>query len=275
MPLESSKVRVLEWDLGPQSWGAGRAVALVPTWGEPGARFPLLIALHGRGEALKSPVEGALGWPRDYALVRAFERLRAPPLTTDDYEGFVEAPRLEQTNVELVRQPFRGLVVVCPYMPDIRPMRGSDAAVYQRFVLDVVLPRARAETPVCTERAQTGIDGVSLGGAMALRVGLSAPDVFGGVGGVQPAVAEAQVAEWTQLAIRARARRPDLRLRLLTSHDDMFRDAISALSRSWAAAGIQHDFAEVAGPHDYSFNRGPGSMALLLWHDRALGTCAR
>jgi hypothetical protein len=35
-------------------------------------------------------------------------------------------------------------------------------------------------------------------------------------------------------------------------------------------AGIAHDFAEVVGPHDYSFNRGPGSIELLLWHDRAL-----
>ena len=34
-----------------------------------------------------------MGWPRDYAMVRAIDRLRAPPLTAHDYEGFVDPAR--------------------------------------------------------------------------------------------------------------------------------------------------------------------------------------
>ncbi len=270
--LESTQARTLQWDLGPQPWGDGRAAIVVPTWGGPAARFPVLIALHGRGEALKPPIEGALGWPRDYALLHAFDRLRAPPLTDLDYGGFSDRDRMLETNASLAKAPLAGLIVACPWLPDLTSTstRESDVAGYAKFVLDVLLPRVRRETPAYATPEATGIDGVSLGGAIALRIGLTSPEAFGAVGGIQPALTESQTPEWTSLAQAARARRPGLKLRLLTSHDDYFREAIISLSRSWTAAGITHDFAEVVGPHDYSFNRGPGSIELLLWHDRAL-----
>ena len=52
--------------------------------------------------------------------------------------------------------------------------------------------------------------------------------------------------------------------------DDYFRGAISHTSQAWKAAGLEHDFADVPGPHDYPFNRGPGAIEMLLWHDRML-----
>lgn len=269
--LDSSQVRVMQWDLGAQPWGDGRASIVVPTWGGPSARYPVLVALHGRGEALKSPSEGALGWPRDYALLRAFDRLRAPPLTDSDYEGFADHDRMAETNASLAKHPLEGLIVACPWLPDLSATRVSDVAAYARFVLDVLIPRVRLETPAYASPEATGIDGVSLGGAIALRIGLTFAQEFGAVGGIQPAVSENQTQEWTALAQTARARRAGLKLRLLTSHDDYFRDAVLSVSRAWIAAGIAHDFAEVVGPHDYSFNRGPGSIELLMWHDRALG----
>jgi enterochelin esterase-like enzyme len=129
--------------------------------------------------------------------------------------------------------------------------------------------------PALPGAESTGIDGVSLGGVTALRIGLTFPDVFGAVGGIQPALGEGQNAEWTALAVAARAARPALKLRLLTSHDDYFHDTVTSLSSAWHAAGVTHDFADVPGPHDYVFNRGPGSIELLLWHDRALARDAR
>jgi hypothetical protein len=271
-PLESAQARTLQWDLGPQPWGDGRAAVVVPTWGGPATNFPVLIALHGRGEALKPPIDGALGWPRDYALLRAFDRLRAPPLTDLDYGGFSDHDRMLETNASLAKTPLAGLIVACPWLPDLTSTstRESDIAGYSRFVLDVLLPRVRRETPAYATPEATGIDGVSLGGAIALRIGLTSPEAFGAVGGIQPALSEGQAPEWTALAQAARARRPGLKLRLLTSHEDYFREAIISVSRAWMTAGIAHDFAEVVGPHDYSFNRGPGSIELLLWHDRAL-----
>jgi hypothetical protein len=268
--VASSNVRLLELDLGPQPWGQGRVVCVVPTWGAAGARYPLLVALHGRGEANKPPAEGAMGWPRDYAMVRAFDRLRAPPLREGDYEGFVEPAHLAEVNASLAARPFAGVVVACPYLPDVRPAATGDIAAYGRYLLGTVLPRVRAETPVFATAEATGIDGVSLGGVTALRIGLTSPDAFGAVGGIQPAFSENQGAEWTALAQAARARRPGMHLHLTTSHDDYFHDSVSGVSRAWSAAGIAHDFADLPGPHDYVFNRGPGSIELLLWHDRNL-----
>ncbi len=268
----SPNVRVVEMDLGAQPWGAGRAAVIVPTYGPPGARFPVLVALHGRGEAAKPPAEGALGWPRDYALVRAFDRLLAPPLAPADYEGLADPGRLAATNASLAQRPFRGLIVACPHLPDVHPAATGDIGAQTRFVLDVLLPRVRAETPALATPEATGIDGVSLGGVIALRIGLAYAERFGAVGALQPALANApsDPAPLTALAAAARARRPGLKLRLLTSHDDYFHDPVVELSGSWAAAGIAHDFADVPGPHDYVFNRGPGSIELLTWHDAAL-----
>jgi iron(III)-salmochelin esterase len=271
LPFPSSpNVSVLEWDFGPQPWGAGRAVVVVPAWAPPDTHFPVVVALHGRGEAVKPPAEGAMGWPRDYALVRAFDRLHAPPLREADYEGLVEPARLVETNEALRRRPFGGVIVACPWLPDVRPAATGDIAAYTRFVLSVLLPRVRRDTPALVAPESTGIDGVSLGGVVALRIGLGCPEAFGAVGGIQPALAEDQVGEWSVLAQAARARRPDLNLRLITSQFDYFRDPILSLSRAWKASGTAHDFADLPGPHDYVFNRGPGSIELLLWHDRVL-----
>ncbi|HXN30850.1 MAG TPA: alpha/beta hydrolase-fold protein [Polyangiaceae bacterium] len=257
--------------MGQQAWGRARAAIVVPTWGGgPELRYPVLVALHGRGEALKPPAEGMMGWPRDYAMVHAIDRLRAPPLRDSDYLGFVDAPRLAQANSSLAARPFGGVIVACPWLPDFHPTATVDIAAYGRFVLDELLPRVRRETPALRAPEATGIDGVSLGGVIALRIGLTSPESFGAVGGIQPAIAEGQSGEWTALAQAARARRSAMKLRLLTSHDDYFRDAITAVSQAWRLGGIDHDFADVLGPHDYVFNRGPGSIELLLWHDRAL-----
>ncbi len=266
----SSNVRVLEWDLGAQRWGRARAVVVVPTWGGPQARFPVLVALHGRGEAVKAPADGAMGWPRDYAMVHAIDRVRAPPLLETDYLGFADASRVREANASLAARPYGGAVVVCPWLPDLRPPATGDLADYAHYVRDTLLPRVRHDTPALATPEATGIDGVSLGGAAALRIGLTCPETFGAVGGIQPALAGAQDADWTALAQAARAARPDMKLRVLTSHEDYFRDAIVGVSRAWRAAGIAHDFADVPGPHDYVFNRGPGSLELLLWHDRML-----
>lgn len=268
--VASPNARLLDWDMGQQPWGRARAAIVVPTWGGPETHYPVLVALHGRGEALKPPAEGIMGWPRDYAMVHAIDRLRAPPLRDTDYLGLVDPARMLQANASLAARPFGGLIVACPWLPDFHPPGTADVTAYSRFVLEELLPRVRRETPAVGRPEATGIDGVSLGGIIALRIGLTSPDAFGAVGGIQPAILEGQNAEWTALAQAARARRTAIRLRLLTSHDDYFHDAIASLSQAWRLGGIGHDFADVPGPHDYVFNRGPGSIELLFWHDRAL-----
>jgi len=250
---------------GPQT-----AAVLVPTWGPEGTRFPVVVALHGRGEALKGPDRGGFGWPRDYALDHAIERIALPPLTSADLEGFVDEARLAQMNADLASHPFGGVIVACPYVPDLDLRTFKDMRAYGKWIVETFLPRVRRETPAIASIEATGIDGVSLGGATALRVGFSFPDAFGAIGALQPAIAEDQAQEWTDLARYARKKRPSLALRLTTSHDDYYNLAITRLSQAWRAGGVEHDFADVPGPHDYAFNRGPGAYELLAWHDRVL-----
>ncbi len=190
-PPVSPNVSLLQWDLGRAGVGArARRRVVVPTWGTPTDRFPVVVALHGRGEAMKAPTEGALGWPRDYALVRAFDRLRAPPLRDADYEGLVEPARMAETNAALATRAFGGLIVVCPWLPDVHPAATADISAYARFVLETLLPRVRRETPAIPTPEATGIDGVSLGGVIGLRIGLTYPEAFAAVGGIQPALAD-------------------------------------------------------------------------------------
>ena len=60
------------------------------------------------------------------------------------------------------------------------------------------------------------------------------------------------------------------RLRLVTSDRDYFRGAVLGLHLALKADGIEHEHLVIPGPHDYAFNRGPGGVEMLLWHDRVL-----
>lgn len=265
-PNDAVETRVLSFE------GRGqRAVLVVPGWLEAGARVPLLVALHGLGEQRKGVEGGSWGWVRDYALDRAMARLRTPPLVAADFQGFVTKQRLAAINASLAARPFRGLVVACPYTPDLIAEKSLDnAGPFGRFVTDELLPRARAEAPVLPSAAATGIDGVSLGGRVALLVGLAAPDRFGAVGSLQAAL---QVSEATPLARRAKKAReatPSLGLRLVTSEKDFYKAEIGAFSAALRKAGVEHDHVVLPGPHDYPWNRGPGAIEMLLFHDRVL-----
>jgi hypothetical protein len=88
----------------------------------------VLIALHGRGEAFKGPARGARGWIDDYGLTRAIERLTHPPLVAEDYDGEVDVARLRSLNQRLAQAPYAGLIVVCPYTPDILAGRRAFSA---------------------------------------------------------------------------------------------------------------------------------------------------
>jgi len=264
--------KVLEFDASPV--GPERAVVLIPAWAAAGERFPMLVALHGRGEAVRGLDVGARGWVRDYELGRTIERLRSPPLTPADLKGFVDEKRLSRMNASLAERPFRGLVVVCPWVPDLvneRDRTNLDAALpFGRFVTEQLLPRVAAEAPVLTERAATGIDGVSLGGKVALLVGLAHASTFGALGTLQAAIQENEPPLLARRARQAIGDGKGLRLRLVTSDQDYFRNSIGQLHLALVAEGVAHEHLVIPGPHDYAFNRGPGGIEMLLWHDRVL-----
>lgn len=261
----------LTWTFSDSALGRIDVVVVLPDR-RPEQRFPLLVALHGRGEAMKGSQRGARGWVDDYALMRAMRRLSEPPLTAADFEGFVQSDRLALLNRSLRAEPYRGLVVLCPYTPDVltgdRPF--ERILPYAKFLVQQLLPRAYRELPVEARSAATGIDGISLGGRVAVLSGLDEPQAFGIVGGMQAAFDSEDAPKLAAMAVAARHARPSLVIKLLTSEGDYFLNANRALSRALSQEGVPHRFFLVPGPHDYPFNRGPGALEMLLFHDRTL-----
>jgi hypothetical protein len=254
--------------------GPERALALVPRSRLRGEKLPVLVALHGRGEAVRGIDVGARAWRDDYWVDRAFARLLAPPLTGDAFQGFVQPERLRRINASLAERPFRGVIVVCPWVPDLltESERGRlDAALpFGTFVVEHLLPAVTASLPASAERRATGIDGVSLGGRVALVAGLAHGDRLGAVGSLQAAVQPSELPSLVDRARRASREAGELHLRLVTSERDYFRAAIVQLHELLDEARVENEHLLVPGPHDYVWNRGPGAIEMLLWHDRVL-----
>jgi enterochelin esterase-like enzyme len=124
---------------------------------------------------------------------------------------------------------------------------------------------------VLDTRAATGIDGVSLGGRVALLAGFRRPDVFGAIGTLQAAVRSGEVGEFAERAKRAADQvKGGFALRLLTSDRDPFLPTLKTLSEVLGRLSIPAQFEVIPGPHDYDFNRGPGGYQMLMWHERVL-----
>jgi predicted esterase len=230
---------------------------------------PVLVALHGRGESGRGLDVGARAWRDDYHMDRIDGRLRAPPLLPADLLDMARPERLARINASLSADPYQGLVVVCPYTPDLRDRSAAGAQGFARFVTDALLPRVRAEASTAPTRAATGIDGVSMGGRLALLVGLTHPETFGAVGALQPALRADEAPIFAALARAAMARHP-VALRLVSSDGDPFLTAVRALSNELHEVGVTHELVVTPGPHDYAWNRGPGGAEMLLWHERVL-----
>lgn len=263
---EPRSIEVLDWTFPNEFGGPKRATVLVPRPIAPNERLPVLIALHGLGETV-DPVTGANAWPKSYALTQAYERLLAPPLEPVDLQGLVTSERLTELNENLTARELGGVIVVCPYMP--KDIGGAmPIELYAEWLGKRVLPRVRSELPTIEDARATGIDGVSLGGWAAIRIGMTRPDLFGVVGALQPAIVDPPMIEWaTQLLAQKLGGRP---FRFVTSTEDLYRYTLTELDKRLTAKGVPHEFLLTPGPHDYPWNKGPGSIEMLLWHDRKL-----
>jgi pimeloyl-ACP methyl ester carboxylesterase len=229
---------------------------------------PLLVALHGAGEVARGVPGGARGWRDFYDLDRAHGRLGRPPLTAADLHGFVRPERLALLNGSLAAHPYRGLCVACPYTPRLLDRSAAGAQGFAAFLLRVLVPALRARTELGVGKG-TGIDGVSMGGRLALLIGLGHPEAFDSVGALQPAITVAEAAELASMAARAGVGKK-LRLRLVSSDEDPFLEPVRALSAQLERQGVAHSLVVTPGPHDYEWNEGPGSYELLWWHERVL-----
>ncbi|HJL29804.1 MAG TPA: hypothetical protein RMI62_12085, partial [Polyangiaceae bacterium LLY-WYZ-15_(1-7)] len=259
-------LRVEQWD-----GEAGRVLLTYPRREDyadhpPGERYPLVVALHGLGEARKGTRLGPLGWAVDYALPDAFAALGRGRLTRGDYGGMVTDAHLAAVNEALGRAPFRGVAVVAPYTPALGGAPEEELEAYLAWLAGPLLEQVRAQFPqVAQTAAGTGVDGVSLGGWLALEAGVRHPEAFGAVGGIQPAIRDRVEA----IGARAEGLRGKP-IRLLTSEADPYLAPTRALSRRLRGAALPHSLIVTPGDHSYAYNRGPGAVELLRFHDRVL-----
>jgi len=247
-----------------------RFTLLVPKHLKPGQRVPLLVLLHGLGETHDQRV-GAYAWLERYGLGSSHARLRHAPIQKQAKRGDWTDERLSDVNTHLAARPFRGMVIACPFTPNVgklRMGRGAALEAYTQWLTDVVIPRARAEAPVESGAKHTYLDGCSLGGYVGLEVFLRRPDFFGAWGGVQSAFGVHRVTSYAERLEQALGKVGPRPLHLLTSTADPFRKAQEALSQALTQRGIPNDLRVSPGPHDQPWLRETGTIEMLLWHDR-------
>ncbi len=248
--------------------GGRRFTLVVPRHLAPGEKVPLVVLLHGLGETTDER-SGAFAWIERYGLVSAYERLRRPPVTRTSRRRDLTEPRAGELSSALAARPFGGLVLACPYMPNLAGNpSGIDA--YGRWLVDALVPRARREAPTQGDDRRVGIGGCSLGGTLSLGVFLRHPGRFGAWGGLQTAIGEASAGAYAiKLAALAHGGAPP-RLQLLSSTEDPFRRANEALGRALARRGVAHDLRVPPGPHDQPWLREAGTLESLFFFDAAL-----
>jgi iron(III)-salmochelin esterase len=262
--------RMATFDAAPDIPEGQRAQILDP-WpakGGPNAHHrPLLVALHGRGEAGRGLEVGANAWPHDYELDQIHRRLYAPPLVAADLHNMTNVERIEKLNASMIAAPYHGIAVACPYTPHLSDSSQEGARPFGRFVVDHLLRRLRDDTGSKVDRKSVGIDGVSMGGRLALFIGLAHPEIFGVVGALQPALRDDEAPLISVLA-RLAMEKAKVKLRLVTSDDDYYLGAVVATSTRLRMDGVDHELLVIPGSHSYEFNRGPGGAEMLLWHER-------
>lgn len=265
-----------DWTLPGDPKLARRAVVLVPTHLAKGERVPLLIALHGLAETVDE-TQGAYAWVKRYGIGEGYAHARDPESIRVGPAGslgrLMTEARAAELRADLAQRPFRGMVVACPYTPNLWKAAATPDQVldgYAPWLFDVLLPRLRAETPMLGEAKHTGLDGVSLGGYASLGVGVRRLEDLGALGCVQAALSKADAERWADRIAKAMASHGARPLHLLTSTEDVFRAPVEALSAALKKRAVAHALRVALGPHDQPFLRGPGSLEMLVWHDRAL-----
>lgn len=237
-----------------------------------GGLFPILVLLHGLGET-GNERDGVYAWAQRYGLLSSYRRLLRSSVMdgVSRSNGYLRVSRAEQLDRQLMLHPFRGMVLVCPYTPNVFAMNTSSALdEYAAWIVEVLLPEVRSRTPTREGMRWTGIDGCSLGGFVSYHVFQRRPEAFFTCGGVQAAIGKAAAVEHAE-RFRSAVERVGLRrIHLETSTQDPYHDANVELARLLGRSGVEHELRVSPGPHNQPWLIEVGTLEMLLWHDRQL-----
>ena len=248
-----------------------RYVLLIPTHLGPSEHVPLLVLLHGLAETA-DPKMGAYAWLERYGAGTAYDRLRRAPVERTSRRGDWTDARLAEVNAALAAEPFRGMALVCPFIPNVyksaSPQAEMDALA--AWIADEVVPACQVDAPIVPDPSRTGLDGCSLGGFVGLEVFLRRPEAFATWGGVQSAISEAGAVGYADRLAKAVERVGPRKLHVESSSQDPYRTANERLAAELARRKLPCELRVPPGPHDQPWLRETGTIEMLAWHDRAL-----
>jgi enterochelin esterase-like enzyme len=248
-----------------------RYVLLLPTHLGPNEHVPLLVLLHGLAETV-DPKMGAYAWLERYGVGTAYDRLRRAPIERTSRRGDWTDARLAEVNGDLATRPFRGMALVCPFVPNVykSPNPTAEMDALAGWIVDEVVPACQVDAPINPDPARTGLDGCSLGGFIGLEVFLRRPEAFATWGGVQSAISEAGAAGYADRLEKAVGRVGARMLHVESSSLDPYRAANERLAAELARRKLPCELRVPPGPHDQPWLREAGTIEMLAWHDRAL-----
>ncbi len=240
-------------------------LVLPPDYDTTQERYPAVLAMAGLGESVRGNKAGAWGWVQKYGVVPAMAALHRNRLTREDFQGLVSQEALAQYNGALQKDPYRGVVLVCPFPPNLN--KGvAQLTQYKKFWFEELMPHV--DRTVRTSGIW-GLGGISLGGLTATYVGFGHPDKFAAISSQQASVRRSRP-RLIRMAKENLTALQRTRLNVATSHGDGYRDALEKFHRDLDRIGLQHRFVVLRGHHNKRFVKGPGSLEILLFHDRAL-----
>ncbi len=248
---------------------ARRCLLLVPKHSPPRR---LLVLCHGLGETIDERL-GIEAWSKPYGLLEAYERLSNPPVVRVlPRVKYVTDEHLKQLNDELSQRPFQGLAIACPFTPNVYEAASKLGALdrYADWISDTLLPEVRRRLSLPLTAPSVGLDGVSLGGYVALEVFLRRPELFGAIGCVQGAMRLALADHYAARLGEALHKVGVRPLRVATSRDDPFRPPSERLTKGLRRRGLSVTFSLTPGPHSQTWLREIGSLELLHHYDRIL-----
>jgi len=233
----------------------------------PHKKYPLVIAFGGAGECARSPHSGAMAWMHYYKTDEAVDALQDNKLEEADFRGLIFPAQLDEFNERLQSNPYKGVILVCPSSPPLSYTAGGESAQYEAYIMHDLIPALKKHYRVAPGRV--GVDGVSMGGSRSMYYGFKYPDVFSSIGAVQGAVGP-YLSLYKDLINRNRDLLKKCSIQLVTSDGDYLAGSVKKMHQFLLSKKIPHSYYVLTGPHDYIFNQGPGSIALLVFHNEVL-----
>lgn len=147
----------------------------------------------------------------------------------------------------------------------------NNTAVFERYLLDEVLPRVEAEYRVAPGRDNRAIVGLSMGGGHALQIGLGHTDIFGSVAAFSFAIPSGFEHRFKSLLDDPEGTNAKMRLIWLgCGRQDPAFPRNRGLAELLASRHVRNTFEEVEGMHNYTvWRKLLGDVAPLLFKEGA------